>query len=378
MAKSMDRFSTVRRLLGIVALVLSFCALFAASSGTARAQVKQLYVRGTLQHIHGVNLPWIRNSVSNYGHDIGPNNFTGYGFNYVGADIDRYFTDIKNMRCNVVRIWLFESLEGLNFDSNGYITGINSTFMANLNDLINRANNKGLALELTLFNHDIGNQFGKRPAVGGGGAIRNFFTDGGAQTALINNVIKPLANAQRGKAGVFGYDLMNEANYAVSPYSGITAAANWSQMHSWVYNLAQAIHTAGASIQVTCSTDDANSFSSANHWNRFGGVGLNYYTYHHYNDYPNLWTVGSGGAYPAIDKPLVLAEYGPRTLGNDNIQASAADAFINQTQSRGWAGALAWTYDPTGSDSHSVVRGVGNWKNIAWTIQWWGANRFGL
>lgn len=366
--------SLVRRLAGFACLGYAL----AATSGVANAQAKQLYVRGSLQHINGINLPWITNNGgSNYGHDLGPNNFTGYGYSYRTADIDAYFQDIKNMHVNVVRIWLFENLEGLNFDGSGYISGINSTFLANLNDLLNRANNKGLAVELTLFNHDIGNQFGKVPNRGGG-AVRNFFTDAGAQTALINNVIKPLAQAQNGKASVFGYDLLNEANYAVSPFSGITASATWPQMHSWVYNLAQAIHSINSGIQVTCSTDDANSFSSTNHWNRFGGAGLNFYAYHNYSDSPNLFTLGGSGPYPSIDKPILLDEYGARTTGNDTLQRNVTDAFINQASNNGWAGASAWSYGTASGDAYSLVYGINNWKPAAWTLQWWSINKFGL
>ena len=357
----------------LVALTLSVC------TQTAHAQAKLLRVRGSYQHIHGTNLPWVVNNYgSNYGHDIGPNNLTGYGFAYRGGDMDAYFQDLKNMHTNVVRIWLFEDLEGLNFDGNGYISGINATFLNNLNDLLNRANNKGLAVELVLFNHTIGNNFGRRPAVGGGGNIKNFFTDYNAQNALINNVIKPLARAENNKASVFGYDLMNEANYAVSPFSGLSASANWSQMHSWVYNLSQAIHGVNGSIQITTSTDDANSFSSSNHYNRFGGVGLDYYEYHNYSDSPNLFALGNTGPYPSIDKPIVLGEYGARTTNDVNLQKNVTDSFINQASYLGWAGSLAWSYNANGNDNYSVVYGVNNFKPAAWTIQWYGINKFGL
>ena len=363
----------VRRLNMFLGQVALFGLLLATSSGTAHAQAKQLIVRGSLQHIHGVNLPWINNTGSSYGHDIGPNHYTGYGYDYVGGDIDRYFTDIKNMHTNVVRIWLFENMEGLNFATDGSISGIDSTFLANLTDLVQRANNHGLALELTLFTFDVGSQFGHVPNNGGGGALKNFFTDSGAQSALINNVVKPLATKFTGNWGVYGYDLMNESNYAVTSGTG-----TWAQMHSYIYNLTSAIHGVNSSIQVTCSTDDVSSFSSNNHWNRYGGVGLNYYDYHQYSDSPNLFALGSNGPYPSIDKPIVLAEYGPRTTGNWSLQNTVTDAFVNQASNQGWAGSLAWDYDPSGADNLSLISGVGNWHNASWTIQWYGQNKFGL
>lgn len=356
--------------------LMSLVALIAAAAvGTAHAQVKQLYVRGALQHINGVNLPWMRNSGgSNYGHDIGPNHYTGYGYHYVGSDVDGYYADIKNMHANVVRVWLFENLQGLNFDGSGNITGMDGTFLANLADMVQRANSHGLALELTLLNNDVGAQAGHAPH-DGGGLVRNPLTDSGAQTAFINNVVKVLAQKFNGNLGVYGYDLMNEANYAVN---ASVNPSSWGQIHSYIYNAAQAIHGVNSVIQVTCSTDNADSFSGANFYNRFGGVGLNYYDYHLYSDSPTLFALGSGGPYPSIDRPLVLAEYGPRTTGNINVQTSVTDACINQASYKGWAGALIWDYDPLGQDNLSIIYGVGSWHPCCSTLQYYSTHQFGL
>ncbi len=353
-------------------LCFALCLGVAATSGTAHAQAKQLYVRGQLQHINGVNLPWMKNSGSDYSHDIGPNHYNGYGYNYVGSDVDAYYADIKNMHANVVRVWLFEDMQGLTFDGNGYISGIDPTFLNNLSDMVQRANNHGLALELTLLNSNVGAQVGHYPH-DGGGAIRNVLTDSSAQSAYLNNVVKVLARRFNGNYGVYGYDLMNEANYAVSG-----GTCSWAQMHSFVYNAAGAIHSVNGGTQVTCSTDDANSLVNGNFYNRFGGTGLNYYDYHSYTDTPNLFSLGGGTPYSSIDRPIVLAEYGPRTTGNVSIQNSVTDSFINQASYKSWAGSLIWDYDATGQDNLGIVYGIGNWHSCCWTFQYYSTHVFGL
>jgi hypothetical protein len=360
------------------ALVLSVVAAFCtAAASTVHAQAKQLLVRGSYEHINGVNLPWMRNSASNYGHDIGPNHYTNYGYDYVSSDVSNYYADIKNMHANIVRVWLFENLQGLTFGSNGHITGIDSTFLNNLKDMVQQANNHSLALELTInTNSDIAQN--GYPA-GGGGKVVNWVTDSGAQTDYLNNVVKPLARTFNNNAGVYGYDIMNECNYAVS-----SNYCTWPQLHSYIYNAAQAIHSVSSSIQVTCSTDDTNSFVTGNFYNRVGGVGLNFYDYHNYSDNPNLFSLGSNGPYPQIDRPVVLAEYGPRTTGNATIQNSAAGNFINQASYLGWAGASIWDYDPTGQDNLAIVSGVGvngdtsHWHNCCYTLQYYSEHQFGL
>ena len=385
MFANQHRAAMPARLTTALFFAILFCLTALLAPTTAWAQAKQLKVRGSLQHVHGANLPWITNSGgSNYGHDIGPNHFSGYGYHYVGSDMDVYFADIKNMHTNVVRVWLFENLEGLNFAADGSISGIDATFLNNLNDLITRANNHGLAIYLTLFNHDIGLQFGRVPQ-SGGAAVRNFFTDSGAQTALINNVIKPLVQQEQNKLGVFAIDLLNESNYAVSPYNGASfpSVATWPKLHDYIYNLTQAIHGVSSSFQVSCSTDDASSFNNTNIYSRYGGVGLNFYDCHNYSDNPNLFTPGSG-SYSSINIPILLGEYGPGTQGNNTIQATAIDAFLNQSSFNNWAGSLVWSYSTNGNGGLSINTGVGAsgstqfWKDAAWKVQWWGVNKFGL
>lgn len=357
-----------------------FGLLAVAAGGVAHAQEKQLLVRGSYEHINGVNLPWMKNSGgSNYGHDIGPNHYTGYGYHYVSSDVGNYYADIKNMHANIVRVWLFEDLQGLTFGSNGYITGIDSTFLANLKDMVSQANNHGLALELTINTNSDPAQNGV-PNNGGGGAVVNWLTNSNAQTSFINNVVKPLASAFKGNNGVYGYDIMNECNYAISD-----GVCTWPQMHNYIYNVAQAIHGVSSGIQVTCSTDDVNSFVTGNFYNRVGGVGLNMYDYHNYSDNPNLFSLGSSGPYPQLGNgPVVLAEYGPATQNNWTIQNTAAGNFINQASYLNWAGASIWDYDPTGADSLTIVGGVGTggstsfWHNCCWTLQWYSINKFGL
>lgn len=194
--------------------LLAVAVLFTAAVGTVHAQAKQLIVRGSYEHINGVNLPWMRNNTSNYGHDIGPNHYTNYGYDYVSSDVSSYYADIKNMHANIVRVWLFENLQGLTFGSNGHITGIDPTFLNNLKDMVQQANNHGLALELTInTNSDIAQN--GYPA-GGGGRVVNWVTDSGARTDFLNNVVKPLARTFNNNSGVYGYDIMNECNYAVA------------------------------------------------------------------------------------------------------------------------------------------------------------------
>lgn len=377
----------------IVALVMLF------SLSAARAQTAQLKVYGQLRYINGVNMAWMHNPYvwnpsygqsfgSDYGHDLGYNAFSGVACRYSSSDVATYFADMRKMHCNVVRVWLFEGLEGLTFDASGLVSGVDVGFQNNLKDLLNVAASKGIAVELTLLNHDLNAQFGGRAT--NGATVRNFVTDATAQQAFLNNAVNTLyyncvttvnSSGQRQlRPEFFGFDVLNEANYAVNPYNGRAPVCTWSQLHSFLYNVAGRIHQLQPSIQVGCGTDNADDFSSANHWNRLGGIGLDYYGYHNYSDAPNIfWRSDSS---KAIDKPLLLEEYNGRTQNNETTQTAAVDAYLNQAAARGYAGALAWNYNNyfdnvASNNALSINNGPDSWKGAAWKVSWWGAN-FGL
>lgn len=354
-----------RPLLAALTGLLAVCL-----SATTLAQTAQLKVRGTTQYVHGINAAWFFNR---YSTDLGLNPLNpGWGNGYNSTTVNNVFLDIKNMRCNVVRVWLFESCEGLVFDSNGHVSGLQSTFLTNLDDLVTKANNHGLALELTFLNHTLVNEFGQ--TLPNGATIKNFINDSTARQKLIDNAIKPIAqryyNNSTLRPAIFGYDLINEANIGAD-----NGSYTWANMRTFASQAASAIHSVNSGIQVTMSTQWWAFDSQNDHQYRFGGLGLDYYTYHEYSDNPNL------PAKPSwLDKPLVLAEYGPTTW-TASQQNTSAIAYITQAAARGYAGSLGWMYyhSPTNGENTTSVEGgtSANWEATGFTIQNYGNQYLG-
>ncbi|MDX2064168.1 MAG: hypothetical protein SFX74_00350 [Fimbriimonadaceae bacterium] len=333
------------------------------------AQTAQLTVRGNLQYVHGINAAWF---FGRYGTDIGLNpRFPEWGNGYNASVANNVFADIKRMNCNVVRIWLHEDLEGLQFDSNGYVSGLQPGFLTNLDDLVTKANNNGLALELTFLNHTLNNQFGQ--TLPSGATIKNFINDSTARQRLIDNAIRPIAQRYYNNAvlrpAIFGYDLINEANIGAD-----NGSYTWANMRTFASEAATAIHGVNASIKVTMSTQWWAFDNQSYHSGRFGGLGLDYYTYHEYSNSPNLPTKPNW-----LEKPLVLAEYGPSTW-TDSQQNSSTSAYLSQAASRGYAGAMAWMYWHSSGNGENVATSEGgnqNWEPTGFTLQSYGAQLFG-
>ncbi len=176
---------------------------------------------------------------------------------------------------------------------------------------------------------------------------------------------------------MFGYDLINESNIGTG-----NGSYSWTDMRSFAQVAAQKIHWEGGSAhntsQVSMSTQWYAFGDQGNHPSWYGGLGLDFYDYHEYSNSPNLPNKASW-----LDKPLLLGEHGPANIASAdaNTQNSASDAYIGEESSRDWAGNLAWQYYSAPGNGENIANNPGanqDWEKLGWTIQWWGANRFGL
>jgi hypothetical protein len=270
---------------------LAILAFVVGLSTAASAQTPKLMVRGKLQYVHGINLAWM---FGRYSTDLGLNPLhPEWGCGYNATTANNWLNDIDQMKVNVVRLWLFEGMEGLTFDQSGYVSGIQDSFLLNLDDMIAKANAKGLAYELVLLVHTADLELGK--PLPNGVIIKNFLTDTTARQKFLTNAVRQLAVRYQGNQAVFSYDIMNEADLGV-----MRGVCNRTQLRAFVTACATEIHGADATAQVTCSCAfyKFNSIEEHNTW--FGGLGLDYYENHNYATVPDLKVV------PAwLDKPLL-------------------------------------------------------------------------
>jgi Cellulase (glycosyl hydrolase family 5) len=359
---------------GTILGAITLATVFAfATVSTASAQTPKLKVRGQLQYVHGVNVAWM---FGRYSSDLGLNPMhPEWGSGYNSAVADAWMNDIDQMKVNVVRLWLFEAMEGLNFDASGYVTGMQPQFLLNLDDMIAKANNLGLAYELVLLTHTADLEFGK--TLPSGAVIKNFVVDLTARQKFLSNVVRPLALRYKDNLAVFSYDIMNESDLGV-----MRGICTRQQLRVFAKQVATQIHNFDPSAQVTCSCAFYKFNSQTEHNTWYNGLGLDFYENHNYATVPNLRVV------PAwLDKPLLLGEYGPSLPAPDFTgqnwteaeQNSSANSHISQAKNRGWAGTLAWMYwhSPNFGESIAVTPGAAqDWESAGATIKTWGSRFF--
>lgn len=335
------------RLRKSAALTPLLAALFCSTAAIPSAQAQLLPVGGSSTFVKGANLAWLNGQ---FDHDIGTNpNHPDWGCAYNSADMNRYMADMRNMGINVMRLWLHENKEGL-IMSNGLCTGMNSTFLANLDDVVRLAQNNGMRLYLTLNGGDI-----------------DWVNNTARRDSYINNAVKPLINRYRGNSIIFAIDIMNEIESVIAGNTGnwTSSGATWTQARDSIRAHRDAIKSVDSSRLVTCSS----GWHDWNNMAQFRNLGLDFYDYHHYADNPNLPTAASLG----MDKPILIGEYGQSTTSwNDTLQSNAAKSFLDQARSKGYAGALIWNYAYPGStDYHAMLNSNGSWRLVGTTLKNW-------
>jgi len=378
------------------ALALAICFV---QPERAQAQTAQLQVRGVTNYVHGLNLGWFSSTNdSGYGHDIGYDQWYSQ-CTYSSVNASNWIADIKRMHCNVARVWLFENFESLlfNVNNNGQVTGIDGTFLTNLDDLVKQADDQQVALYLTFFENGMAQFFDttagtERVPLNHGYAV-NFITNAVAMTNVVYNAMDLIID--RYKAGavhehtnaIFGIDLSNEGNGMLLSYTGSDGYVykptcdTTNHLRAWAQFAAASIHANWPGLQVTMSSWNTNYLSSSNNfYATVGGLGFDFYDFHIYaTNYPVP-------AVPAfVHKPLLLGEYGP-TLGATYYWTNTVEwktiigNYLGKAAAQGWAGTLGWMYyeGDTGDNNQEgmvwLPGDAGNWKDPAYEILYYATN----
>jgi len=328
-------------------LVLVLVALFCTLGVTCIKPTKFIKFNGQDFYVHGINVPWFNGQ---YGHDIGPNEVTKYGVWYNSAQVDKWFADIASMGFNVMRIWLCEGLEGYKFDSNMYITGLDPTFMAHVEDVVNLAKKHNLHIYFT-----ISDQFFKTQA-------KNPMTDKNALQAYLNNVVDPIVTKFKGNPTIFAFDLTNEIESSIAGNNGNwgNEGCTWDNARSFMSECVKRIKSIDPSRLVSSGSGWHDSQNVKN--GLFSGLGFDFYDYHSYNSNGSLAAADS----IRTDLPVIIGECGPTiTTRNDQVEKDVDLNYMNHNIRSNYAGGLIWSFgEPSDTDVFSFINADGSHRPV--------------
>jgi len=245
--------------------------------------------------------------------------------NYNQSAMTSYLNEMQAHHLTYVRTWVCTEFVGLSFDGSGNCTGVSSQVIGNMQNFAGLANARGIKCEFVFLTSG---DLQSRPGIVNNAANR---------TALINNGLIPFGKALESYDAQI--DLCNEGNYAVGSIGG------WGNFRTWMSACKSALVAAGVDRWVTMSDasypDMVNNFSGT-----FGGLGLDYYEYHMYNDQgwcPVPGNLGDG-------KPVELNEFGSGSLPegwNHNtysFNSALLTNFVNDAHAAGYYNIAPWCY----------------------------------
>ena len=315
-------------LVNIIAfLLLFFPAVLPALSAT-------LPLNGHSYWINGVNVPW-----NNYGNDVGGDGYNAKWF-------DTFFSQCQSSGVNCVRLWIHCSgWKTPNFDANGFVTGIQSNFLIEMDSICQQGQAHNVMIMPSLWSFDM-----TKTGTNGIGLIQ----DTAKTNSYISKCLIPLVKHCANTPNLLAWELMNETEWCVVDQNVVSQ----TNLQRFCAMLAAAIHAnCGKMVTLGSSSLKWNSDilpAVGNWWSdaalkaayNSAGAYLDFYEIHYYD-----WMVGSGWAYDPydstrnvsywkLDKPVLVGECPASDSGLHPMKQQLANGYTN-----GYAGVMFWSYN---------------------------------
>jgi hypothetical protein len=309
-----------------------------------------------------VNLAWLDGQ---YDHDFGMNQVMGcdlraYDDQRKKENLDAYFRDISDMGAHVVRLWVFERFEGLQFDENGRIKDIDEGLVKNMADVLGVAERHNLYVYFCLMDTWGVSVHGQQHLP----KLNAIITNEVVRKSYIENALMKFVSDNRLKKDrIFAIDVMNEPE---GMYNSIWRRdIEWADVIKFIKECASAVQS--VSLKVSCGLQNYQTLLD----NRENIGELDFYDYHEYNDEGDLVPCAS----LAIDKPCMIGECGQKTEKyDDELYDKAVSKFLSNSWKNGYAGCLIWNYNYRGYDvndsnnRYSLITSDGRWRRACYSL----------
>jgi hypothetical protein len=337
----------------------------------------------------GANLAWLDNK---YGNDIGQNFFTGWpailgprrrNSARYRRNLDEYFRRLKNdFNCRVVRFWVFEGCEGLDFSGGG--VRMDPAMAGNIETILNTALQNDLyvywcLLSTTYINPDYHDAFWKDVEI-----IRSAVNP--RTSPFLNQALRSFCDAISGAPNNFAIDVMNEPEkYIVITDHSLNAhyrkispglfsdfprervptshKAEKGYIQKYIGECCRKIKEyLGQSFLVSCGSGGSAYVNTPveQTLRNYIGTGLDFYDYHIYNyagELPKSFDELYGDL--ELDNPCIIGEFGYKDIDKgshsyllsapqttrDDFQKGIAKNFLEQSWHLGYGGCLIWNYN---------------------------------
>jgi hypothetical protein len=343
-----------------VRAVVAFMTLFGAVAFSAPSAPTITY-QGKAYYINGINVPW-----NAFGSDAGTH--YQWGALYSPSFFTTFFQECKTYGVNCVRLWIHcDGRTSPEFDAAGNVTGLDTNFLSNLDDILRIAANNNVMVMPCLWSFDMTKDFTGSAGMYAG-KHAGLIQDSSKTRSYINNALIPMVKHTANACNLFAWEIINEPEWSISGPGTTVQLVSAAEMERFCAMIAEAIHlnsnkmvTVGSACLKWCSSRQPPAESQFWNDSSFKAVYnkpqafLDFYQIHYYDWMFNAdwgydpFQAGKTPAYWKLDKPVLIGE-SPAAAGQYTMKQMVDSAFAH-----GYAGIMPWSYNAND--------GVGTWNS---------------
>jgi hypothetical protein len=315
--------------------------------------------------INGINLPW-----NSFGSDVG--NHYQWGNLYDSAWFENTFTELESYGVNCARLWVHcDGRSSPEFiDSSNYVSGLDTNFFSDLDDIFERAKNHHIMLIPCLWSFDMTKDY-RSTAGEYAGWHAGLIRDSLKVRSYIDSALIPMVMRYANQCNLLAWEIINEPEWSmiISGGGNTIQQVKDYEMQRFVGMQAEAIHqysdkmvTLG-SASLKWNSDEYTNFTTVvgNYWSDsalhlaypkplayLDFYQIHYYDWmydHHFDPFNLSYPLG----FWNLDKPVLVGESG-------NSWAYSSDQMLLNAYTNKYCGTLLWSY--------AANDGYGSWDDF--------------
>ena len=318
-----------------------------------------------LGFVNGTQVSWFDTKA--FGCDIGRTVFNNYGGTKFNEDlVEETLTNCAAARYDMVKLWLSEHQEGILFDEDGKVVGVDPVFKENLGKIYTLAKELGLYLNICVVTHD--EDFGGGNNKGRWDKYRQHIYREEYTQYYLDNWLTPIIEMTKDYPNVLLVDVYCEPE-AEGGLWGLGVGTAWERMRSFIKAVAKRVKEVNPRLETYASATNADHIDQGRH----DALGLDYYGMDYYST--------SGMVHDPkemfADRPLVYGE-----IGLGNVPSNTEERFrffcenyLNDCVDKGIKAAFFWCYGAGESTQRSMTDSKGRLRGGILTPYFWSLDR---
>lgn len=338
----------------IIAVVLCICISFSSISALAAAgeteEVRWLTFSELIKEkgfVSGAQQGWFISSSP--GNDIGYSVRDGYArCNYSDEMFLKVIYDCKAMGFDILKTWLNYNVGGMRFDKDFRVVAIDQTYIENLEKIIKMAQEAGMYLCFSTFNHCEGTMSDDSSSYKYERIIQYLYNKN-ARQMVFENWLRPIIELTKKYPNVVAIDLYTEPEADGGGW-GVPNGTSWSVMREFLKEQNDFIKSINPKLETYCSA----TYAPEELYDKYGGLGLDYYGYDFYNE------VGSAHDTSELflDAPLIYGEIGIKEgtpQKGDDFVSNFMSNYLTRALEKGVKAGFWWCYGFPGRGNMTLV-----------------------